>query len=44
MALLEGIRALAMKGLGGILGGLALLLLVASLIAVYGYALGVYVW
>lgn len=44
MALLEGIRALAMKGLEEIIGGLALLLLTASLIAVYGYALGVYVW
>lgn len=44
MALLEGIRAAAMKGLEEIIGGLALLLLTASLIAVYGYALGVYVW
>lgn len=44
MALLEGLRAAAMKGLEEIIGGLALLLLVVSLIAVYGRALGVYVW
>lgn len=44
MALLEGLRAAAMKALGQFVGGLALLLLTASLIAVYGYALGVYVW
>lgn len=44
MALLEGLRAAAMKGLGQIIGGLALLLFTASVVAVYGYALGVYVW
>lgn len=44
MALLEGLRAATMKGLEEIIGGLALLLLTASLMAVYGYALGVYVW
>lgn len=44
MALLEGIRALAIKVLSQFVGGLAMLLLAASLIAVYGYALGCSVW
>ena len=44
MALLEGLRAAAMKGLWEITGGIALLLLTASLIAVYGHALGVVIW
>lgn len=38
------LQAAIKKGLEEIIGGLALLLLTASLIAVYGYALGVYVW
>ena len=44
MALLEGLRAAAMKGLGEIMGGIALILLAGSLLIVYGYALGVVIW
>lgn len=38
------LHAVIKKGLEEIIGGLALLLLAASLIAVYGHALGVSVW
>ena len=38
------LQSAAMKGLEQVIGGLALLLLVVSLVAVYGRALGVYVW
>ena len=44
MALLEGLRAAAMKGLGEIIGGIALILLAGSLLIVYGHALGVVIW
>lgn len=38
------LQAAIKKGLEEIIGGLAMLLLAASLIAVYGYALGCSVW
>ena len=38
------LRAAISRGLEEIIGGLALLLLTASLIAVYGHALGVVIW
>lgn len=44
MTLYEGIRALAMQVLREFIGGLAMLLLASSLIAVYGHALGGLTW
>ena len=44
MSFYNALRAVAMKGLEEIIGGIALILLAGSLLIVYGHALGVVIW